>query len=247
MNLTLPLNFGDRPCDRTLLAMLRDQPPAATLWSAFRVWKDFGIARADRREVPLDPAARAVSPAVSIIEQFAGWQGESGDFVTAAINAGFFKLEPATPATAELILVDFFPANFSEARTISNSKLGGIAKGVNIARRRAEASTIEQLDLFAKTGHSLLAAHGREELNSALLLIYQVCNMLRRPPPSATEWQYPLTVSALNLLTRHPESDREIAFKWFIANRTSPEIPPRLEFILDRFSDFVAKGQNDFK
>ena len=145
MLLTLPLNFGERPCDRTLLALLRDHPRSAILWSAFLVWKDFGIARDDRREVPLDHAQRMASPAVAIIEQFCGWDGLAGAFVEAAITAGFFTLTPVTDTTAELVLVDFFPANHSGARDITNSKLGGIAKGVNAARKGAERSTREQL------------------------------------------------------------------------------------------------------
>jgi len=31
------------------------------------------------------------------------------------------------------------------------------------------------------------------------------------------------------------------------SNRDSQEIPPRLDFILDRFDEFVKKGQRDFR
>ena len=247
MLLTLPLNFGERPCDRTLLALLRDHPRSAILWSAFLVWKDFGIARDDRREVPLDHAQRMASPAVAIIEQFCGWDGLAGAFVEAAITAGFFTLTPVTDTTAELVLVDFFPANHSGARDITNSKLGGIAKGVNAARKGAERSTREQLDMFAQSSHPLLAEHGRAELRSALLFIHQVCNVLRRQKPASAEWQATLTVKALDILNHHNPAAIEAAFKWFIANRDSQEIPPRLDFILDRFDEFVKKGQRDFR
>lgn len=246
MNLTLPLNFGERPCDRLLLARLRPATPAAVLWSAFLVWKDFGIARDDRRLVPVAERERRGCSAVAIIEQFCDWQGDPGAFVESAIEAGFFRLAPISAEQAELVLVDFFPANHCAARDISNSKLGGIAKGVNLARRGAEAAADAQLDMFASQRHSLLEAHGKAELREALLFIHQICNVLRLAKPAAAEWQRALTVKALDVLAKHGEPAIESAFKWFVANRGSQEIPPRLDFILDRFEEFVAKGRRDF-
>jgi hypothetical protein len=230
-----------------LLALLRGTPPSSVLWSAFLVWKDFGIARDDRREVPLEERARSSSPAVAIIEQFCGWEGAAGAFVAAAIAARFFTLTPITDNVAELVLVDFFPANHSGARDITNSKLGGIAKGVNSARKGAERSTREQLDMFAKSSHPLLAEHGRAELRTALLFIHQVCNVLHRQKPASAEWQASLTVKALDILNHHNPAAVEAAFKWLIANRESQEIGDRLDFILDRFPEFIKKGQLDFR
>jgi len=247
MNLTLPLNFGERPCDRLLLALLRDTDATLVLWSAFLVWKDFGIARDDRREVPEDPAARQRSSAVAIIEAFCGWRGEPGAFVEAALEAGFFSLVTAGSGVAELVLVDFFPANHSGARDISNSKRGGIAKGVNLARKGAEQDTREQLDFFARSGHSLLDTHGKAELSAALLFIHQICNVLKRPKPASAEWRATLTLKALEVLNRHGETSRDAAFKWFVANRNSQEIPPRLDLVLNEFDSFVTKGLRDFR
>ena len=145
------------------------------------------------------------------------------------------------------MLVEFFPANHSGARDITNSKLGGIAKGVNAARKGAERSAREQFDMFAQSSHPLLAEHGRAELRSALLFIHQVCNVLRRQKPASAEWRATLTVKALDILNHHNPAAIEAAFKWFIANRDSQEIPPRLDFILDRFDEFIKKGQRDFR
>lgn len=248
MNLTLPLNFGERPCDRTLLANFR--PPAdqraGLLWMALRVWKDFGIARDDRRTVPLDEAARRQCQAVAIIEQFIGFEGEAGSFVENAIQAGFFHLVALDEATAELILVDFFPANHSVARDVSNSKLGGLSKGVNIARREAATSAKEQLGLFEQSNSPVLREHGRERVKDALFLVHQICRILRRQPPVAAEWKDTLAGKALTVLDGHTETERETVFKWLAANRNSQEVPPRLDFLLDRFAEFVAKGRRDF-
>jgi hypothetical protein len=246
MNLTLPLNFGERPCDRLLLALLKHVPSSSVLWSTFLVWKDFGIARDDRREVPLDEAERRASPSVAIIEQFAHIQGPPGDFVEACIAAGFFLLTQVGPRTADLVLLDFFPANHGEARQISNSKLGGIGKGLNLASARAKGSAKEQLDFFKQTRNPLLDTHSKSDLSAALLLVHQLCNMLHRPHPVAEEWQAALTVKALDVLATTSETDREVAFKWFIANRESPEIPPRIDLVLNSFPDFVGKGHRDF-
>jgi hypothetical protein len=252
MNLTLPLNFGERPCDRALLANFRVAPGNLErrnyiLWMALLVWRDFGIARDDRRTVPQDAAARATSQTVAIIEQFIGFAGEPGRFVEFAIDAGFFTLVPIDEATADLVLVDFFPANHTTARDISNSKLGGISKSVNIARREAEARSKEQLGLFERTDSEAVRKHGKERFKEALFLVNQICRILERQPPVAAEWKDVLVPKALGVLDTHTAEEREVAFKWFVANRASQELPPRMDFILDRFAEFVTKGRRDFR
>lgn len=251
MNLTLPLNFGERTCDRALLANLRVRPSdvaarSITLWMALMVWRDFGIARDDRREVPLDAHERAACQVVAIIEQYIGWEGRPGEFVEAAIKAGFFNLVPTSEQSGDLVLVDFFPSNRSEARQISNSKLGGISKGVNIARRDAEAGAREQLGLFEKSNNPVLQSYSKEQIKEALFLVHQICRILRRQPPVANEWREALAQKAMAVLAAHTEAERDAAFRWFAANRGSQEIPPRLDFILDRFGDFVTHGRRDF-
>jgi len=214
---------------------------------AFLVWKDFGIARDDRRTVPRDAAARAASQPVAIVEQFIGFGGEPGRFVEFAIDAGFFHLVPLDETTADLVLVDFFPANHTAARDISNSKLGGISKSVNIARREADSRAKEQLGLFERTDGEVIRQHGKERIKEALFLVHQICRILGRQPPVATEWKHVLVPKALGVLDTHTEEEREVAFKWFVANRASQELPPRMDFILDRFADFVTKGRRDFR
>ena len=250
-NLTVPLNFGERQCDRMLLHELRSSGSSPEMkclvrWMAFLVWKDFGIARDDRRSVPVDSVSRAICPAVIIIEQYIGWEGKPGQFVEAAIAAGFFQLVPLDASSAELVLVDFFPANHSHARDITNSKLGGVNKGVNIALRHAETATAEQLTLFQKTRSTLLDAHSKPDLKAALLLIHQICKVLKRPAPIAEEWQEALTVKALDVKKRHGEAAIQDTLRWFVANRDSQEVQSRLDFILDRFDEFAAKGKRDF-
>ena len=249
-SLTLPLNFGERPCDRSLLAYLRsitDNSPAAILWSAFLVWKDFGIARDDRRRVPLSATDRAISHPVTIIEQYCGWCGAPGAFVQAAIQAAFFTLSPIDDSTAELILTDFFPANHSTSRDITNSKLGGIGKGVNVAKRLSAAAADEQLDFFAKTRNPLLETVGKSELREAVMFVHALCKILKRNPPASREWADTLTVKALAVLNATSASDLDATFKWLLANRASQEIPPRLDFLLDRFPEFLSKALKDFR
>jgi hypothetical protein len=247
MRLTLPLNFGERQCDRLLLSRLKSTHPDgaradSVQWLMFLIWKDFGIARDDRREVPLEVPARAGSDTVLILEQYCGWWGAQGAFVEAAIATGFFNLVPIDAATADLILVDFFPANHSDARDVSNSARGGIRKGVNLARRAAESDTKEQLHLFLQSGHSLMNSHNLNDLKLALLFVHQVCNLLRRPKPSVGEWQAALVVKALDVLAATSDREREAAFQWFVKNRASQEIPLRLDFVIDGFPGFVEKG-----
>lgn len=247
MQLILPLNFGERPCDRALAAMNPGMTTASVLWSAFLVWKDFGIARDDRRHVPADVAARAASPAVMIIEQFAQWVGVPGVLVESGIKSGFFMLVPVDHETSDLVLVDFFPANHSGSRDINNSKLGGINKSLSHSIRAAKKDADAQLSLFSSTEHSLSKVHSKEDLHQALFFIHQICHVLKRQPPVAAEWKQAITVKALDVLSKFSKPDTEVAFRWFVANRDSQLIPLRLDMVLDQFPAFIERGKKDFR
>ncbi len=64
-----------------------------------------------------------------------------------------------------------------------------------------------------------------------------------------------LTVKALAVLNATSASDLDATsasdldatFKWLLANRASQEIPPRLDFLLDRFPEFLSKALKDFR
>lgn len=253
MNLALPLNFGDRACDRLFVAKLGavvggssvDSKPIY-LWSAFMVWKDFGIARDDRRKVPMDADLRAKCDTVVILEQYCGWNGAPGFFVECGIQSGFFELVALDDEYADLVLVDFFPANRSESRNISAAKLGGISKGVNIAREKAKSAADEQLALFEQQDSPLLKGHARERVRNGLFLVHQICRNLRRNPPVAHEWRDSLTRKAMDILDSTTERDRELVFRWFSANRDSQKIPPRLDFVMNEFSNFLSEAKKDF-
>ena len=111
--------------------------------------------------------------------------------------------------------------------------------------RQSVSAADEQLDFFARTKNPMLDTIGKTELREAVMFVHQVCKILKRNPPASREWAETLTVKALHVLDRHTAADLDCAFKWLLANRTSQEIPPRLDFVLDRFPDFVAKGRKD--
>lgn len=251
MNLALPLNFGERPCDRLLLSELKvsrgdSGMNAVVLWMMFLVWRDFGIARDDRRKVPVDPVERASCASVMILESYCGWQGAPGGFVERAVAAGFFVLVPADEGLAELVLVDFFPANHSGARDVSSSKRGGVAKSVNLARKHAEAAAEDQLVFFERQSSPLLASHGKAALKEASFLIHQVCRILGFAVPVAAEWKDSLVNKAVAVMARHPQGDIDLAFKWFVANRGTQQIPKRIDFVLDQLEQFIDLGRKDF-
>jgi hypothetical protein len=255
--LSLPANFGERPCDRMLATLLarhavpsltwekgREVGAACVLWCALRVWQDYAIARDDRRMVPSGAEERQKSDCVAIIELFAGWQGGSGLLVEKGIEAGFFKLVPVDAETCHLVLVDFFPANKGASASMSHARLGGISKGVNRAKAKADAETREQLEMFRQTNHPLLGAGDQKNFQRALLFVHQLCNVLHRPKPVSKEWEDSLVTKANRVLTEFPAEDRDAAFFWFVANRDSQEIPPRIDFILDGFADFVSRARS---
>ena len=104
----------------------------------------------------------------------------------------------------------------------------------------------EQLSFFDQSGDDILTRFNRVELRDAIHFVHQLCTVLRRPAPASREWKETLTAKAVDMLRQHPVTDRDFAFKWFIANRTSQEIPPRLDFIIDQFPTFIAKGREVF-
>lgn len=251
MNLIIPVNFGERQCDRMLLSKLRTSESNAEwrsylLWMMLQVWRDFAIARDDRRLVPKDERARRQCDAVLILEEYCGWNGDPGKFVQAAIDCGFFQLVSVDAENSELVLVDFFPANHAAAREITSSKLGGISKSINIARRAAQEQSTEQLGLFERTNDPVLKEHGKDRVMSALFLVCQICRILGWKSPESAQWRDSLTVKALAVLDSTTELERELACKWFVANRKSQEIPTRIDFVLDKFGEFVTKAHRDF-
>lgn len=248
MNFSIPNNFGERPCDRVLIATLRSSAVVRleALGLMLQIWRDFAIARDDRREVPLDAAARAASQAVLIIEEFAGWYKGAGRLVESGIGAGFFSLVPQEEDSAELVLVDFYPANHAAATTVNASRLGGLQKGLGIADRVARKVAGEQLEMFRLTKDPVLAAHSEVDIKAALHFVTQLCHVLRRNQPQAAEWRAELAGKAIQVLHATTVAARDNTFRWFIMNRESPEIPLRLDFILDRFDEFSAKAQSVF-
>lgn len=256
-NLITPLNLGERPCDRALadsLMFSSPQHPAAqpleedaVFLMTWRVWKDFGIARDDRRIVPLDPADRALSPPVRIIERYAKWPGKPGAFVQAAIDAGFFLLVKVDAATAQLILTDFFPANRTGASDMNASKIGGSTKARNHAMRQAKTGADEQLQFFRKSDHSLLRDRDATDVKDGLLFIHQLCGVLRKQVPQAQEWQDQLLTKALAVRAALSQEAIERTFTWFIARRGSQEIPDRLDFILDQFVEFSVRAEHEIR
>jgi hypothetical protein len=249
MTFSIPNDFTQRPCDRALIAALRADgiTRLEAIGLMLQIWRDFAIARDDRRVVPAAVAERAASVPVSILEDFAGYAGKvPGHLVESAIAAGFFRLTPISENEAELVLTDFFPANHSTLHGVSASQLGGIHKGLNLSARRAGQFAREQLELFRSANDPVLAAHGEADVKSALHFVGQLCDVLRWHKPQAAEWRGELAAKAIRVLRETTQSQRDNAFRWFIKNRSSQDIPPRLDFVLDRFEEFVGKADATF-
>lgn len=247
--ISFPQNFGERQCDRVFLRKLGvaapGVPAASLLWMLYLVWRDFGTARDDRREVPLDAAARADSDAVAILEAYIGWPGGPGRFIETGIAAGFFSLVAISEAQAELILADFFPAN-SSSSGISNSELGGVMKSLGKARLQSEAETSDQLRLFESQGGVDIPDATPQQVKGGVFLIHSICNTLKRAKPASEAWKSTLLAKAVAVVKEHPDGDRDLVLKWFVKNRGSQLIPTRLDFVLDQFGSFLVQARKTF-
>lgn len=247
MNLTVPVNFGHRQCDRLLYLKLAttDHSRASIFHMMFLVWQDFATAREDRRRVPAEEAARATCPTVSILEEYIGWTSAPGGFITAAITAGFFILTPVAPGEAELVLTDFFPANAGSTR-IGNSELGGIGKSYKRLHTLAEIAAVDQLRLFESTGGLTLEGVTDRQKKTALQLIHGICMALKRQKPADETWKTSLIGKSLEILGRTTDEQRVAVVKWFMKNRDSQRIGLRLDLVLDQFESFIPEATAAF-
>lgn len=245
--LSLPLNFGHRPCDRLLVRSLcsSEESRFKILWMAYLVWQDFATAREDRRDVPADPAARATSPAVDILESYIQWDGQRGGFVDHAITAGFFLLVPISEEKAELILADFFPANASSKR-ISVAEMGGIGKSFARVVVNAEACASDQLQLFKANNVQPVEGASSKEIKAAATLIHSVCLALKLATPKSEEWKGTLMEKAVHLVREHGHAERECVLRWFIKNRSDQRIPARIDLVLNSFPTFIEEARHAF-
>lgn len=248
MTLTVPINFGHRQCDRVLIRALAafNLDREAILWKMFLVWMDFGTAREDRRNVPADPADRAASATVAVLEEFIGWKLKPGEFVKAGIDSGFFLLTPVSEDLSELILADFYPANAS-ATTLTNSEAGGISKSLRGVKLKAEAAASDQLTLFRSTGGIPVEGVTEKQVKQALLLVHSICQSLKRASPTDEVWRQTILAKALDLIKETDESERESVIRWFIKNRSSQRIPIRLDLVLDQFKSFIPEAVQTFR
>lgn len=245
----IPATFGDRPCDRMLVALLKAEFQLAEekiRWMLFLVWRDYASARDDRRTVPASAAIRASSMPVAIIESYVGWSFGAGKFVESAIASGFFVLSERSRDEADLILLDFFPANRTASKDVSLAKLGGIGKAVASARRLAEAASRQQMDFFSRSAPELLSQFGRTEIKEAAIFVTQLCRIAQFPDPTTAEWKATLISQAIPLLQDYSEGEMHQAFKWVVANRGSQELPQRVDMLMARFGEFVTKGREAY-
>ncbi len=238
--LAVPLNFGHRQCDRLLVRSLAPKVERdSVLWKALLIWQDYATAREDRRQVPADPAARATCAAVAILEEFIGWEGESGGFVEPAIQSGFFMLTPVSEHVSDLVLTDFFPANASAVR-VTNAQAGGVGRSMNKIAERAEIAASDQLKLFERDGS--LPQMDANRARAALKLIHSICLALKRQSPVDDTWKNTLIPLAAEVIREVPAHERDCVLRWFIANRQDQRIPLRLDFVLQQFKTFIPEA-----
>lgn len=247
MTLTVPINFGQRQCDRLFIRALSAYTleREAMLWKMFLVWMDYGTARDDRRNVPMNPEARATSATIAVLEDFIGWKEKPGEFIRAGIESGFFLLTPVSETVAELVLADFFPANANATR-ITNSEHGGISKSYRNIKTKAEAAAADQLTLFRATGGITIEGADDKQIKRALLFVHSVCQSLRRAAPSDEVWRQTILAKAIEIIKSTDERERESVIRWFIKNRDSQRIPTRLDMVLDKFPGFIPEAVQTF-
>jgi hypothetical protein len=250
MNLTLPLQFGERPCDRQLILSLLalGLGKLEALGLMLMVWKDYALARDESRLVPADPAARAASPSVRIIEEYIGWKGEGGGFIAAAIESGFLVLVPHAREDARwMVLPDFFPANQPAATGVSQQKNAARERHAKAAEGDAMKQADEQMKLFIATKSPVIQGVAQGDAAAALTLIASIANTANVPMPGEGEWRNSLITTAFEAKLRHKPDELRNLYKWLADNRGSEMIPRRIDLILADLPRLIDLARRDYK
>jgi hypothetical protein len=241
-----PAAFLERPEDRRCLLELAATgcPREAASLMLYRIWADYSTGRSDRRVVRSSLAELASDPEARLMEGFCGWTGAPGGLVIAAVSSGFLRHEERD-GVKWLVCHGFFPINSTWCRDgKSFQKRGGLSRSLQKQANAVDREAREVETLWDKTGHAEVDGLTAAARGDALRLCMRICRAMDMPRPTDAEMKSGCLRLAKDILAHGSESINETLL-WLIGNRTSPEIPRRLDQILRDWDRFLEKAKRE--
>jgi hypothetical protein len=234
-----PLFFEDRQEDRAMVADLVSQgvDPNVAAFMLYRIWKEFAHGKSDRRVV--DPSNLAADRSVLMIEQFCKWSGTRGGLVSAAIAAGFLRLESVAGGGTLLVCHGFRENN---NRATSMQSRGGLGRALKTHQREAAAAAEEREKLWSRTGGGAFKEIPAEQRREAIVFIVLVCRALGRPIPADAALTDGTFHLAIEIIRDHSEESRKAVLMWLLPNRGDASIPERIDMVLRAWPEYVTKS-----
>ena len=245
-DLKIPLNFLDSEAARKFVIALRgvnaDKERAG--YYMLKMWLDYAANGSNHREIGSDDYAS--DPACQILEEACGWFGQAGKMIEFAVAAGLMVVtDPPEGLAPTLQLMGFYPLN-APCKTGSGAQRRGAMKSAVVKNAKgAEQDTTQLFDLWSQTTipHKDIPGATRK---GAVHMVLMLCRCLKVEAPTANVWAneifLPLAVSV-----REDHGDEEIdkVCRYLVANRDSPEIPGRIDLILQKFGTLVEKADRE--
>lgn len=241
-----PAAFLERPEDRRCLLELEaiDCPREAACLILYRIWADYSTGRSDRRVVQSSIADLASDPEARLMEGFCGWEGLAGTLIIAALNSGFLRYEERD-GVKWLVCHGFFPINSPWCRDgKSFQKRGGLSRSLQKQANAVDREAQEVETLWDKTGQAEVDGLTAAARGDALRFCMRVSRAMDMPRPTDAEMKSGCLRLAKDILAHGSESINETLL-WLIGNRTSQEIPRRLDQILRDWDRLLEKAKSE--
>lgn len=255
---SFPARFVSRYVDRQFLLLAKAKlgvDPAAMTGCLLKAWQEFAAAGSDRHALKSVPETTTeltqvppADPAVVLLEDFVGWEKESGAWVNVGLEAGFFRLERSDKGMWYLVLDGFFPLNHHlSPRFVHNQAKGGLAKKVRAAERVAKKDAGKHLELLLKDKDSGLnkVASSPQEREEVVALVRNIYGLLKQSPPcvglNAVIDQ--CLDDALKVIRSMPEEEQSQVKMWIYQHREKAEFPKEVPEIIRRFPQFLKELQ----
>lgn len=244
-----PVSFLERPEDRSfLIEMSFAEVPADTAkLTLYRIWHDFATGGSDRRVV--NPENLPEDRQVRVLESFCGWTGTAGKLVRMGIDSGFLKIDGTAESGHSLVCCGFYPINSAwKKKGTSMQQLGAYTRVLKRDDKIAEADLTQREELWSRTGGGIFTTVPEHERRDAMKFIYRICRSRGIDVPSdAVLSAGPFRAAVECLEAQTPEKKVNNALIWIISQRSSPDLPERLDALLREWPEILKKSAEEME
>lgn len=264
----IPLNFERRQDVRLLVRDLghfaapdgREDRNAATstlgycsgaLYTALAIWMEFGGVGQDWRPLrhPLmgEPAAHPWhdEEITYLLESAVGWHRARGLLVPEALRAGILRIEKRGDV-AGIVLNDFARYNAHLLPGYVSMQQKGAAASADSRRRKEDVEAGRQQGRILAAQESLPIFEGqsatREEIDGAITLIMQIDRARGAPARLSQHFTESLIEAGVEVKRKFPDEEIAAALDYLIANRETPAVIKRADFVLSHFAEYVPSN-----